>query len=127
MRRKGIGPVDFIHADFLEWQTNQQFDVVICPFFLDVFTETNLQRVIQKIRELTVKEGQLIVTDFQDTSRFYHRVLLQVMHWFFRFFSGLEGRALCPIDDRIKQNHYDLKHKATFKQEFIFSAVYQRL
>ena len=123
--RKGIGTVDFIRDDFLSWQTDQQFDVVICPFFLDVFTLKNLEQVLIKIRSLTTQDGKLIVTDFQQTDRIRHRILLKLMHWFFRITVRLEGRELAPINDCALKAGFEQKSYKTFREAFIFSSVYQ--
>lgn len=126
-KREAIGRVHFIEADFLKWQTDQQFEVVICPFFLDVFTETNLKQVIQKIRALTTEHGQLIVADFQQTGQIQHGVLLTLMHWFFWITARLEGRKLMPINTHVLQHSYEIEDFSTFSKAFVFSAIYLRL
>lgn len=124
-KRHGIGTVEFIHADFLAWKTDQQFDVVICPFFLDVFSEKNLDLILQKINAVRKANGQLIVADFQDSGRVDQKLLLRVMHLFFGLVSSLESHKLVAIEHRILQRSYFRRCYKTFRNELIFSAVYQ--
>ncbi len=126
-KRNELGRISFVNEDFLKWQTDQNFEVVICPFFLDVFTEANLKLVLNRIGDLADKGSQLIVADFQDTGRFEHRMLLKLMHWFFRIATRLEGRKLARIEHFILQEHYEVKARSTFRNGFVFSAVYQKV
>lgn len=123
--RSGIGTVVFIETDFLDWKTDQQFDVVICPFFLDVFTPNNLCLVVEKIGNLTSKGGTLIITDFQATGRLHHRMMLLVMHLFFRIFSSLESRKLGDIESMVLSSGYEMISRKAFRKDWVFSGVYQ--
>ena len=126
-KRPYKGRVDFICADFFTWQSDQSFDVVICPFFLDVFSETNLKLVLKKINDMTVVDGKLIVTDFQNTGRYDHRILLSSMHLFFRITTQLEGHQLLAIEEYILQKAFKRKEQATFRRDFVFTTVYDRM
>lgn len=121
-----MGSVEFAHADFLDWKSKYQFDVVVCPFFLDVFTPKNLRLVVEKIATMTAEGGTLIITDFQETGRPYHRMMLLVMHLFFRIFSNLESSKLGDIESMVIRGGYEMISRRTFRKELVFSAVYQR-
>ncbi|MDW3196298.1 MAG: class I SAM-dependent methyltransferase [Cytophagales bacterium] len=125
-KKSAMDSVEFVNVDFLDWKINQQFDLVICPFFLDVFTSKNLSLVVEKIAALTAEGGTLIITDFQDTGRPYHQMMLLVMHVFFRIFSNLESRKLGDIENAVLRSGYEMISRRTFHKELVFSAVYQR-
>lgn len=120
-QRKETKHVVFVHADFLEWQSHQQFDAVICPFFLDVFSEDNLNLILGKIRLLLTSKGQLMITDFYLSGLRSHRILLKIMHVFFRIFSSLESKKLKPIRKHVLQSGYQISEEKTWREGFIFS------
>ncbi len=99
-RRKGM---EFIQADFLEWKSSRQFGVIICPFFLDVFSPENLSHVLKKIDEVMLPGGMLLVTDFEKRASIRNRFMLKAMHFFFRITTSMESRDLNPIDEYVVQ------------------------
>lgn len=113
--------VNFIHTDFLKWESDQQFDVVICPFFLDVFDEDNLNLVLDKMRSSLDSNGQLMVTDFEPSELKSYRLLLKIMHLFFRLFSSLESRRLKPIRQHILQSGFRIEAEKFWLNGLIFS------
>lgn len=113
--------VIFVNADFLEWQSDQQFDAVICPFFLDVFSEDRLRSALNKIHALLKLDGHLIIADFGKTNVWQHRLLLHVMHLFFWIFSSLESKKLKPIKEYIIAAGFQLEEERDWYKGLIFS------
>lgn len=123
-RRELIGEVEFVEVDFLTWNTDQQFDVVVCPFFLDVFTFENLKLALAKIKPMLHEEGQVMVTDFQITGKRHHTLLVKIMHIFFRLTAKLESRQLLPIRAVMKEEGYAEQKQTTYLNGLLFSALY---
>ena len=76
-----------IHADYLMHDPARQYDYIIFPFFLDLFASSNLERIIEHAKGQLKPEGKLIVTDFQPTRKWRHKLLIRAMHLFFRIFA----------------------------------------
>ena len=75
--------VQFIYADFLEYALeDESTHIVICPFFLDVFTPFQLGEVLDKIARILKKKGTLFVSDFQYTT-WWSKQLIKLMYVFF--------------------------------------------
>ena len=102
------GTIDWVHADFLSWQTVQKFDAIYCPFFLDVFPESELNAVIEKVKKSMKSGARLYVLDFQRGNGF-QRVLTELMVLFFRIFSGLKANRLLNIHSILEQGGFRLE------------------
>ncbi|WP_424962953.1 methyltransferase domain-containing protein [Ekhidna sp.] len=113
--------VNYIQADFLEFESEKKYDVIICPFFLDCFGEQSLNTVIVKVKELLCTNGTLIVTDF-DRKRI-HPFLLESMLIFFDWFSNLEATQLIDLRSFLKKNGFE-ENGIKFYEKGVFSALY---
>ena len=122
-RRNSASLVEFIQKDFMKFKSPKNYEVVICPFFLDCFNKKNLSQVISKVKSVIVPNGQLFVIDFQSQK---NSGLLITMHLFFRMFAFLESKKLKNIHLFILQEHFDLKKEALFHKKMIFSRVYKK-
>jgi len=124
VRAKKKGQAHFIQADFLAYPSDQTFDWIICPFFLDCFDEENLKKVLSKIHAHLGSTGQLMVTDFQDNGRWTFRIKLWTMLLFFRLVALLKTKELPPINQCIQQNGFDHIESKLFSKGSFFSAIY---
>lgn len=92
-KRKTSASVDFIQIDFMDWQSQDRFDTIICPFFLDLFPSDQLVKVILKLQTHLKPGGQLMVIDFNGKSKVWaQRVLLTAMFFFFYSADAIEIR-----------------------------------
>lgn len=93
-KRQTSAFVNFVEIDFLEWQSQERFDVVICPFFLDLFPSGQLIEVIHKIHTHLKAGGELLVIDFNGKSKAWvHGGLLRAMFFFFYSIEAIEIRT----------------------------------
>lgn len=119
---KSIQPINFIECDFLAFESNQAYDVIICPFFLDCFDLKLLEIVLAKIKSFLAPNGKLMVADFDIHKT--NRWLSKAMHLFFRFTVLLGTEKLLPIRDVITSNGFREDSIITHKKG-IFSAIYE--
>ncbi|MBV6648001.1 MAG: class I SAM-dependent methyltransferase [Cyclobacteriaceae bacterium] len=123
-KKRNKSHVTFIQMDFLQWESTEKFDVIICPFFLDVFPEEDLSKALEKIKVLLDTGGQLIATDFRNNGRAFSRILLSVMHAFFRWTVAMKSRKLLDINFRIMEKGFKRQQIKLFRKGLIFSAEY---
>jgi ubiquinone/menaquinone biosynthesis C-methylase UbiE len=101
------------------------FDIVITPFFLDLFSPLTLEWVVERI-SLALKPSALwIVADFVNRGKWWQIVLLKTMYLFFRRMCHIEARTLPPWDDLLVRSGQKMVDRRFFYGGFIKSAVYR--
>ena len=117
--------VSFVMVDFLIDSLDGTFDVVICPFFLDCFNRSNLRLAVSKCKEILKDDGIFIVCDFQATHS--NKLLLIIMHLFFRLFTNLESSRLKNIHQEIVDFDFKEDESKFFHRNQVFSRLYRNL
>lgn len=59
-----LSEVKMHEIPFLDYQTDVKFDYIICPFYLDLFSDIEVQKNIYRFKELLTTEGEVVVIDF---------------------------------------------------------------
>ena len=126
-RRPQNSMVSFQHTDFQTFEVKEPYDFVLCPFFLDVFHEDTLLRVIDKIKSSMTNDGRLIVTDFLETGQAHHRLLLKLMFSFFHIFAKLESRELIDFSKVLQENGLCPEAQYLSGNGFITSQVFTKI
>ena len=125
------GPFRNLKIDFkpirLQELEPQKFDVIITNFFLDIFTEFHVKEIIRNISESVTINGKWIITDFENTSVWWHRVLIRTMYIFFRWFSNLEGDKLISFDKYLTQYGCTCVSEKIFMRGLIKSRVMKKI
>lgn len=117
-------PVSFCEHDFLEWQDNQRYDVIVAPFFLDVFTETELISAISKIKSRLNEEGKLVIVDFQKAN-WWRNLVVKLMILYFRMTAELKADRLMSLSEITKESGFMEIHKRSLLSGWIFCGVYE--
>jgi ubiquinone/menaquinone biosynthesis C-methylase UbiE len=95
IREQLPGQVDFRRGTEQCLQPTDQFDVIILPFVLDLFTDVTVrEHMLPKLLGALQPGGMVLITDFVRTNRRWQRALLQLMVWFFRLTAHIETRQL---------------------------------
>ena len=117
--------IEFVTANFLEFDSAVQFDWVICPFFLDCFSKETLSEVLIKIRSSLKQTGHLLISDFQQTNS--NSFILKLMHLFFRVLANLEAKSLQNIHEVVISTGFEtIKEKFSHRNQ-LFSRLYRNL
>lgn len=122
--QKRASGIDFIQLDFKDFETEADYDYVICPFFLDLFDNDELVSIVGKISKLLKRDGKLLVTDFQSVGR-RHQILIWLMYRFFRLSANIQARHLPDIDQIIIHSNFQRFKSRQFSHGLIFSHIYQ--
>lgn len=118
-------PVNFIQEDFLIFHSERKYDVIICPFFLDCFEESNLKQAIGKCKHHLKSGGKLIIIDFESGQT--NSFLLRLMHLFFRLGAQLESRKLKNIHNHVLSIDFKLLEEKFSHRNQLFSRLYRNL
>lgn len=103
----------------------EKFDVVITNYFLDLFTDSTLTEVIPSISNLLKDEGIWLATDFT-AARWWHRLMLSVMYWFFRVLCRIEARSLPAWEHALTNAGFRSKEHAFHYRGFMKSVLFKR-
>lgn len=123
--RISVAQIDFIAGDYLTWDNALKFDVILFPFFLDVFSESNLQLILAKARKELGPHGELHVIDFKKGGAFRNS-LVKLMYIFFRSIASLEGKKLLDLDHKIANAGFERIHYQEFFNDWIFYSTYRK-
>ena len=94
LKRQLLGTVEFRLGDETSLRPDD-FDVIITPFVLDLFTDEALQtRLLPRLHNALKPGGLWFVTDFVPATGYGQKMLLQAMIWFFRLTANIETRQL---------------------------------
>lgn len=123
--RNTAAKVDFIEADFLKWESDQEYDYILCPFFLDLFTKDQLGEVLLKVKRLLKPKGKLLVADFDGNSKkLFHQVLLKLMFVFFSMTGAISIKKYNELFSRLDECFNVTGENRTFYGGFISTKSY---
>jgi tRNA (cmo5U34)-methyltransferase len=126
--KKKCGPnerVHFIHGTEDDVPDEVSFDVVITNFYLDLFANQSLEVLVNKVGSSMAGEGIWIVTDFVDGDRWWQKLMLQIMYWFFRGVADIEPEKLPEWEAAVERYVSKKVGDKFFCQGFIKTACYQ--
>lgn len=83
-----------VEIDFLQYTHDNKFDIVIMPFYLDMFSSKEQSRHLNKAISLVKEDGAIYVTDFIYSNKFWRSLKINVSRV---FFSILTLRLIPPI------------------------------
>jgi tRNA (cmo5U34)-methyltransferase len=107
------------HQDLPE----EEFNVVITPFFFDLFSDSSIPAVLSCLERVSARESRWIVTDFVN-EKWWHAALLKVMYLFFRVCCGLQNNALPDWKAEMRRaNETNVLSERSWYAGFIRSAV----
>lgn len=102
-----------------------QFDAVITYFFLDLFDDTTIRNVINRIKNSLKADGIWLVSDFRN-EKLWHRIMLLLMYSFFRTIGAVQSRRLIDWNKTLLDFRFELRHKKYFFGQFITSCIYRK-
>lgn len=103
------------------------FDVVITPFLLDSLSPDVFDKVFDSLHH-ALKPGSLwLNTDFQLTGKWWQKLLLKSMYFFFRMIGCVDNVDLPLIKQRFAEAGYRVEQEKAFFGDFIGAAAYRKI
>ncbi len=119
--------VSFYQENINSFRSDGLYDIIICPFILDVFETEDLRDVVNHLRSLLRPAGKLLFTDFcltKGPTRILN-MLIPFMYLFFRLVGALDNARLPDFDGVFNGlGFHDIAEKHFFGQ-LIVSRVYK--
>lgn len=107
-------------ADIFKYQSREQFDVVICHYFLNVFDRTTMRHLLKHLAKQVKPGGQFMLADFKpDTGHALHRGI-QNIYWYaaagaFCLFAGNALHRLYDYGPLLKAAGFEITETQDFK------------
>lgn len=114
--------INFIQADFLTHETEQKYDYILCPFFLDTFNQETLELVVNRIKKLLKRNGVLLVSDFTGKQP----SLVPLMYMFFRLTTRIQANSLPQIHREILEAGFTHSKSMDSSTQMFFSHCYRK-
>jgi ubiquinone/menaquinone biosynthesis C-methylase UbiE len=115
--------VNFIHGTHNDIP-NKMFDVVITNFFFDLFSERQVEGLIRKVSQNLSNNGKWLVTDFEKSPKWSHRLLLTVMYLFFYCTRSVDVMRLPAWQSIFRNEAFTLEKEKLFMDGFVRADVF---
>ncbi|MCA9022819.1 MAG: class I SAM-dependent methyltransferase, partial [Planctomycetaceae bacterium] len=127
----GLKRIEFYNLDLsLESMPDQNYDLVVTNFFLDVFNEATLYDVVSKITSACAQDALWLYADFQIAGNRYQRwraiTWVKTMYLFFKFVSNIQTTRLADPSRLFDHNGFQVKEVTEFKNGLMRAELRQR-
>lgn len=124
-RLQEINNIDFIHGTEENIPATARFDLIITPFYLDLFADDKLTDVVNIIRKRMMPGAYWLATDFVNSSTWWGSLLEKVMYSFFRIICHIESTRLPGWEGIMKNSEFEMLDSASFYRGFIKTVWYR--
>ena len=126
VKKQWIDNVNFIQGTYHSMILRKKYNVIFTAFFLDMFPQDELEKLMHDISNLHEEKGVWLFTDFKITNNVFQQLLLKVMYLFFVLTCKIEAKGLSDFEAAFHKNQYRLKTSKLFFRGMIESKVYYR-
>ena len=122
----GKNQVVFVNKAIEDYHSSQKFDIIFTAFLFDNFRFEKVETVFQHLNHLLKNNGKWLFADFymDEKSKYWHRLLLKSMLFFFRIICKIEARNLVPVEPFFNENGFEEIFSRSQYQGFIKSLIY---
>ncbi|GLU55698.1 class I SAM-dependent methyltransferase [Dyadobacter frigoris] len=121
--------ISFINAPIESYQIEKLFDVIITPFFFDLFKNDKIEILFSGLNEKLKKDGLWLYTDFVPTkyqTKIWQKLLLKTMYLFFGILSKVEASELVDMDFYFTEKYSKISDR-WFYGKFVRSITYKKI
>lgn len=122
--------VTFINSTIEELNLDEQFDVIVTNFFLDLFDDKSLCQIIHKTAKLIKDDGIWLFCDFIKNKKSYHRIwqniLIAITFMFFKISSNVQNNKLRDYEKFFMEANLSKLSSHLFYKGMIESCIYKK-
>lgn len=115
-------------------ESRGSYDLLCTNFFLDVFTEEQIDAVMNELSGQLASGGRWYISDFAYPNcergwltAFGGRLIISFLYFFFALSCGLAARRLPETESRFRERGFRLLAERKFLGGLLFTRVYQKL
>lgn len=122
--------IEWIHGTENNLPQDEVYDVIITNFFLDLFDEVALLKVMKKLSLSFHPEGIWLFSDFNISGKhfegWWQRLLIRCMYLFFKITCYLHTTKLPDFEQVFHQLGFKKTHTKSFFSHMIVTRVYRK-
>ncbi|MEQ9101427.1 MAG: class I SAM-dependent methyltransferase [Imperialibacter sp.] len=105
----------FVEADFTTRHETGSYELVLLPFFLDMFSDESVESIVKSLTQISSPNTLLIVTDFVEQAKGgLKSLLIRCMYLFFRLTCDIEAYRLPKWQEAFARSGWNIKQSATY-------------
>ncbi|MBT8196495.1 MAG: class I SAM-dependent methyltransferase [Bacteroidia bacterium] len=118
--------VIFVQKSWEEYVPEEPIDAIVCNFFLDMYTEQTIKRIIDHYAKSIPQSAICYITDFylHSQSTKLSKYLVKTMYAFFVAMCGIEARQLPNIFSCFSAKEFD--EKTRLKSNYLRQSIFQK-
>jgi ubiquinone/menaquinone biosynthesis C-methylase UbiE len=128
-RRVGSANVQFRVGDARTIALSGKYDLVVTHFFLDCFTNEELDKLVERITGRCMPNARWLVSEFglplAGVPRFAARALIRIMYFFFRVLTGLRVTHLPNYAPVLARNGFQIMQRQTAAGGLLISELFR--
>ena len=117
--------INFIQNSYEVFPEKQKYDLIITPFFFDMFGSEEACTIITKLKSNLVEKGNWIYTDFRASGIWWQTMLLKGMYLLFRWICRIEACELPHVKGCFHDQGFINLQSKPYYQGMIESVQYQ--
>lgn len=128
-RNHGKAQVEFRLGTDASLRADEQFNVIITPFILDLFPPNRLSQLMHRLNQVLAPKGLWLFTDFWPIHQklpFWQKLLKRSMYLFFGFLSKVQAKQLPDYQRHFDELSLQELHTCSFYKGFIQSKVFRK-
>lgn len=128
-RTYGQNEVYFVTSTIENYCSENHFDVIITPFFFDLFQEEKIKTLFSGLNEKLKKDGLWLYTDFipnKYQTKIWQKLLLKSMYLFFGILSKVEASELVDMDFYFAEKYIKIS-ESWFYGKSVRSVSYRKI
>ena len=101
------------------------FDLIVCNFFLDCFTSSEIGHLLGLFRQMLLESGSLVVGDFRKPHSIFGKFILKIMHVFFKKTAGISATELTDLHAMLLESSFQKTVEKKLFFGFLNSSIWK--
>ena len=101
------------------------FDLIVCNFFLDCFTSSEIGHLLGLFRQMLLESGSLVVGDFRKPHSIFGTFILKIMHVFFKKTAGISATELTDLHAMLLESSFQKTVEKKLFFGFLNSSIWK--
>ena len=118
----------FVTCPFLNYEPDEKYGAILSSFYLDLFKEPEVKSNIDKMSELLIEGGIIVVTDFSDSKlqSNSNKWLIQLLYILFYPFTGVYRKRVPEYKKIFSEQGFTLMSETYFSNNLYQNLVFKK-